>query len=71
VQVIEVDHIGPGRNWIAVMMFAMIRALSGIVEPQAFSTALTEAKAWTIVQTPHTRWQREPMRPGGPRSFGG
>ena len=34
----------------------MIRALSGIVMPRAFSTARTEASALTVVQTPQIRW---------------
>jgi len=37
------------------MMFLMILALSVMVIPKAFSTALTEHCAWTVVQTPHIR----------------
>src|SRR5512140_3915651 len=37
------------------MRFLIILALSGIVAPIAFSTALTELCAWTVVHTPHIR----------------
>ena len=38
--------------------FLMILALSGIVIPRAFSTALTELVEWTVVHTPHIRERR-------------
>ena len=50
------------------MIFRRIRALSGIIIPKAFSTARTEAKALTVVQTPQIRWVKTQASLGS-RSF--
>ena len=44
------------RAWAETMTFLMSCALSGISSPRAFSTARTEAMAWTVVHTPQMRW---------------
>ena len=36
--------------------FRMYCAFSGTSRPSAFSTVLTDAIAWTVVQTPQKRW---------------
>src|SRR5579875_521861 len=41
--------------WLAEMMFRTSRALLGTSIPSAFSTARTDANAWTIVQTAQIR----------------
>ena len=42
--------------WAATMTLRMYCALIGISMPSAFSTARTEAIAWTVVHTPQKRW---------------
>src|SRR5487761_2152771 len=45
-------------NWMPAIRFRMSRALVGMVRPSAFSTARTEARAWTVEQTPQARWAK-------------